>query len=698
MGRPPSRLAAFALAALGASATLSSARADEGMWTYDALPADLAARHDFTPSPAWLDHVRSSAVRLSNGCSASFVSANGLVLTNHHCAHSCIEDLSSAEHDYVAHGFHAKTAAKELICPGLELNQLVSIADVTERVTAATRDLGGEEFQKARRAITAGLEKECADSEALRCDVVSLYQGGVYQIYKYRRFDEVRLVFAPEMKIAFFGGDPDNFNFPRYDLDVAFLRAYAQGKPVATTEYLRWSKQGVAPGDLTVVAGNPGSTQRLFTVSQLVFERDVVLVELLLDLAQYRGFLDQYAAQGKEQRRVATSEIFFVENAFKAISGERAALNDPAFFSTLVQREDNLRAQVSKRPELVRKYGAAWNAIAETLQRFAQTRRALLSIEGSRGGSPWWATSDLFRWARTIVRGADERERPNEQRLPEFRNSRLERVLHHLLGPSPIDKPFEIAKLTFGLTRLREVLGADHAFVRQVLGAKSPSEVARDWVQGSRLGDPLERKRLWQGGTQAVSASTDSLIRFVKRIDAEARRVRAEYENEVESVLVKNAELVAQARFEVFGRSLYPDATGSPRLSFGQVRGWTEQGSPVSAFTTFGGAFARATGRDPFALPKSWNVARPQLDLDKPLNFVTDNDIIGGNSGSPVIDRTGDVVGLIFDGNIHSLGGAYGFDMTKNRAVAVDVRGIAYALEAIYGAPEITAELRAGQQ
>ena len=681
------------LALAGASLLGSQrAQADEGMWPFNHLPkAALEQRYGFQAKDEWVGHVRRSSIRLTSGCSGSFVSGNGLTLTNHHCAEECIARLSTPQHDYVQRGFYAKTPGEELVCPGLAIQQLGEISDVTARVQQATRGLAGEAFHQAFKAESARIEKECAKTDDLTCEVVSLYHGGLYELYQYRRYGDVRLVFAPEVEIAFFGGDPDNFNFPRYDLDATFLRAYANGKPAATPDHLAWSASELRPGDLTFVSGNPGSTERLRTVAELEYLRDHALVDELIGLAQYRGFLAEYQEHGAEAKRVSTSELFGVENGYKELRGEHAALLERDFFQRLVERERQLRAAVAANPSWKQKYGGAWDAIAAAQERAAELDKELTWVGG--GFRPPWAKTSLFGWARILVRGGAERLKNNEQRLEEFSDARLPGLQQRLLAAKPLNPAFEIAKLSFGLTALRETLGADHPFVKKVLGKSSPAELASSLIKGSSLEKVAERKRLWEGGQAAVLASKDPMIQLALAIDPESRALRSRYENEIESVLTKNSELVARARFDVYGMNSYPDATFSPRLSVGTVRGWREPGKIVPSFTTLRGAFERATGRAPFALPKSWTEKQSSLALDTPFNFVTDNDIVGGNSGSPVINRQGELVGLVFDGNLPSLGGTYGFDIAKNRAVAVDARAILYTLDAIYGARALSAEL-----
>jgi len=685
--------------ALGLSTLVGGhALADEGMWPFNRLPkAELKQKYGFEPTDEWVRHLQRSSVRVG-GCSGSFVSGSGLTLTNHHCAQDCLTRLSTPAVDYFKRGFSAKAASEERVCPGYEIHQLAEITDVTARVQQATQGLSGEAFHRAFKAESAKIEKACATSDDLNCELVSLYHGGVYELYQYRRYRDVRLVFAPELEAAFFGGDPDNFNFPRYNLDLTFLRAYDAGKPALTPDHLSVSKTPLQPNDLTFTSGNPGSTERLRTIAQLQYERDHQLIETLLSLARYRGFLIEYGKRNAEALRVSKSELFGVENGFKALHGKHRALLRPEFFAQLEKSERDLRRRVAQNPELAKQYGGAWDAIEKAQQDLLALQPDLDWIEAPGAPRPPWARTSLFTWAKTLVRGAEERDKPNEQRLEEFADARLPGLTQRLLAPRPLDPQFEIAKLAFGLSQLREELGTDHAFVKQVLGKASPEELATKLVKGSRLGDPAERKRLWEGGKAAIAASKDEMVVLARSIDDVGRKLRARYENEIESVLTKNSELVAKARFAVYGMTSYPDATLSARVSFGTVRGWREPGKVIPSFTTIGGIFERATGRFPYELPKSWVEKQKQLDLSTPFNFVTDSDIIGGNSGSPVVNRQGELVGLVFDSNIHGLGGAYGFDISVNRMVAVDVRAIAHALDVIYDADRLNEELAGASQ
>jgi hypothetical protein len=665
--------------------------ADEGMWTFDAFPSEKVQRaYGFSPTPAWLENVRLSSARLARGCSGSFVSEQGLVMTNHHCAHSCIEQLSRAGKDFVKDGFYARTADDEPKCPDVEVNQLVGISDVTARVRAATKGLERDAYEKALRGEMARIEKECQTSDALRCDVVSLYQGGLYHLYTYRRFQDVRLVFAPELAIAFFGGDPDNFNFPRYDLDVSFLRVYEGGKPARMKNWFRWSAHGAAPGEVTFVTGHPGRTDRALTVAQLQYQKDVGLPTRLLQLAELRGLITGFQMIGPEQKRISTARLFYVENSYKNLVGHLTALADAEFFQSKVAAENALRAEIAKDPERARTVLPAYDAIERAQKRLREVRKELNALEFGFDG-------DLFRIARTLVRAAEERPKSNVERLREYRESNLPAVTQQLFSEAPIYPEFEKLLLGHALTKIREELGPDHPAVKRLLGKESPQELAARVVDGTKLADVALRRKLWDGGAQALAAaSQDPMIALAKLVDSDARSIRKVWEEEIDAVVKKSHETIAEARFAAQGRTTYPDATFTLRLSYGQVKGWKEGTREVDPYTTFGGAFERATGRDPFALPRSWLDAKPRLDLGTRFDFVTTNDIIGGNSGSPVVNRNAEIVGLIFDGNIHSLGGDYGFDASVNRAVAVHSDALVEALTRIYGAQRIVDELRPG--
>lgn len=669
------------------------ALADEGLWPFNYLPRDVwRERYGFEPSEEWLTRLQRASLRVST-CSGSFVSGRGLTLTNQHCVVDCLARLSGPGRDRLSEGFQAQAESEELRCPGAIIQQLEQIQDVTSRVRQATQGLEGAALEHALHAETARIEGECAGAASSGCELVTSYRGGRHELYRYRRYDDVRMVFAPEHALAQFGGDPDNFNFPRFALDFALLRAYEGGQPALTPEHLRLAATPLAVNDLVLAAGSPGSTDRLRTVAELGFLRDRALVEELTQLAAYRGFLAEHARQSAESARLVAPDLLHVENLFKELRGARAALLEPRFFQGLAARERTLRERVATKPEWQRQYGAAWRDLEQLLERL-ELGHEWLWIEGPAGYRPPWARSELVLWARLLVRAASERQLDNAARLPEYGEARLPALERRLLGERSFDRALEARKLAFGLRELREALGVEHPFVRKVLGKASPVERARELVFGSTLHLRSEREQLWRGGQAAVLASPDRLIQLALGIDGDGRALRVRQQAEIESVITRSAELIERARFEVFGAASYPDATGSPRVSYGTVRGWRERsGQWVPAFTTLAGLFARATGRAPYALPRRWLRLERELRLDTPFNFTSDADVVGGNSGSPVVDRRGQLVGLIFDGNLPSLGGAYGFDIASNRAIALDVRALLHALDVVYGARRLTAEL-----
>jgi hypothetical protein len=661
------------------------ARADEGMWLYNDFPsADVKAKYGFAPDATWLDTARLASVRLAGGCSGSFVSAQGLVLTNHHCASECIHQLSTATDDKMQTGYLAKTAADEVKCPEIEINQLAGITDVTARLAQATAGKAGADFGEAQKAEMTRIEGECAEGGRWRCDVVTLFQGGAYHLYRYKRYQDVRLVFAPEFRIAFFGGDPDNFTFPRYDLDMSMLRVYEDGKPAKTPQFFAMDPKGPKDGDLTFVSGHPGRTQRLMTIAQLEFLRDVAFPARLVRLAEMRGLLIQYGKQSPEAARISQETLFFVENSYKAILGEWRALTDPVQMRRKIDDEEALKLFVNDASKV-----AAWDGIAKAEAGFRDFYDAWYLLENGAGFS-----SDLFQFARMLVRGADERAKPDDQRLREYTEGALPALTQRLFSTAPVYPDFEEAMMAFSLTKLRELLTADDPVVRKVLGSESPESLAKAAVRGTKLADGALRKALWDGGKAAVDASDDPMIRLAKAVDADARAIRKRYDDDVDSVIRRNAEVIAKAHFQAAGKQTYPDATFTLRLSYGAAKSYVDKGRTIPPLTRIAGAFQRHTGQDPFALPQSWLDARKKLDPKASMNVATTNDIIGGNSGSPMFNRKLQLVGLIFDGNLQSLGGAFWFDESVNRAVAVTSQAILEALQKVYHADRLVGELK----
>ncbi len=665
--------------------------ADEGMWTFDNFPSrTVETKYGFGPSQAWLDHVRASSLRIAAGCSASFISPQGLVMTNHHCVLECVQELLTVQENLVENGFSASTPAEERKCPAFELDQLTHTRDVTSDVQQAMAGKTGDAANAALHAKEAELQQSCGSDPGTRCDVVSLYEGGVYDLYRYKRYNDVRLVFAPEMSVAQFGGDPDNFNFPRFDYDIGIVRAYEGGHPAATPDYLKWSADGSKDGDLVFVSGNPGGTSRQLTTSQLAFERDKVLPSRNPAIAEYRGLLERFMTESPERAREANEELFFLENSFKVYFGREEALLDPEFFGIKVKEEEKLRQAVAADPKLVADK-SAWDDIA-------QVQVAAANLFPQREATAFFRFSDLLGYATTLVRAAAERAKPNGERLPEFTDQALVRVQQQIDAPIPVFKDLEELKLAWMFSSVRRELGADDPFVYKMLGKESPEQLAQRLVAGTRLDDAKVREGLYNGGQAAMNASSDPLIVFTKSIDPDLLAVRKEYEAKVDAPTRADAERIAKARFAIYGTSVDPDATFTLRLSYGTVKGFTDaQGKFVEPYTTIGGLFNRATGAPPYVLPQSWLSAKSEMNLGTPMNVSTTNDIIGGNSGSPLINKNAEVVGLIFDGNIFSLGGDYGYDAAKNRAIAVDSRALLEAMRKVYHLNRIVDEIESAR-
>ncbi len=670
-----------------------SAQADEGMWTFDNFPSKtVATKYGFTPSEAWLDHVRLSSLRIAGGCSASFISPEGLVMTNHHCVVECVEQLSTAQQNLEENGYSAKTPADEKKCPDFELDQLVEIRDATKDVLQALAGKTGDAANKALNAKRAELEQSCGSDASVRCDLVSLYHGGIYDLYRYKRYNDVRLVFAPEFSVAQFGGDPDNFNFPRFDFDIGLLRAYEGDKPVASHDYLRWSANGTKDGDLVFVSGNPGGTFRELTNTQLAFERDVLYPNRNPEIAERRGQLEVFVARGPEQAREANDDLFFLENGYKVYFGRQMALLDPQFFETKVQEEKRLRAATAANPKLATDV-SAWDDIAKI-----QLVRSQLFVRYATLGGRSFRTG-LVGDAITLVRAAAERTKPNGERLPEYTDKALVNVQQQLTAAVPVYKDLEELNLAFVFTVIRRDLGADDPFVRRMLGKESPEQLAHRLVTGTHLEDPKVREELYKGGQSAVQASTDPMIRFAASINDDLLAVRKDYEARVDAPTRAAAEKIAKARFAVYGTSVDPDATFTLRLTYGTVKGFENaEGKFIPPYTSIGGLFERATGAPPYNLPETWLNAKPSLNLSTPMNLSTTNDTTGGNSGSPMIDKDANIVGLLFDGNIFSLGGDYGHDPVKNRSIAVDSRALLEGMRKVYHIDRIVDEIEAARK
>jgi hypothetical protein len=677
----------FVAALAGGLLLAGAASADEGLWTFDNFPAAaVKARYGVDITPAWLAQVQGAAVRLSIGCSASEVSAGGLLLTNNHCVSDCTHDLSTPRRDVFGPGFLATARTDEQTCPGLTAEVLVGVVDVTKLMSGAGAGLVGAALVQARNAMAAGLEQgACGADRRFDCEIETLYRGGVYKLYKYRLYSDVRLVFAPGDAVGNFGGDPDNFNFPRYDLDCAFLRLYEDGKPVATPGALHWNTAPPTAGQPVFVAGNPGGTFREQTLAELETQRQVALPMEMALRAERRGRMIEFIEQSPDNARMAAEALDELENDYKVTVGHLAALDDPAFMEAKRAAEAALRARA--RALFGPSFGDPWADMAAAQAAYAALYAPYRQIEiGARD-------SDLFLYARRLVRAATERAKPGGQRLPGYADNQLPILQRQVLDAKPVALPLEQLELEFWLSKTRELLTADDPDTRLLLGADSPETLSKRLVAGTRLGDPAVRKALWDGGLAAIQASDDPMIRFALQIDPEARRIRAAFEEQVQGPAARAAETIAKARFAAFGDHVYPDGNFSLRLSYGDVEGWTYRGKTIPPFTNFAGLYARATGQPPFRLDPRWAAAQSRLNPATIFDFSTNNDIIGGNSGSPVLNAKAEVIGTAFDGNILSIGGDYGYDPAVNRAVAVAAGAISEALRKVYGAGALADEL-----
>jgi hypothetical protein len=663
--------------------------ADEGMWTLDNFPtAAVWENHGAAIDGKWLEKMRSSTARLDGGCTGSFVSGRGLVLTNNHCVWGCVRNLSSASENLSETGFYAKQLDEERSCPGMRISVLAETEDVTGLVQEATRGKSEAEANEVRKATLSRLEKSCEKAGGLACESVNLYRGGQYFLYKYRRYEDVRLAFAPELSIAAFGGDLDNFNFPRWSLDMAMLRVYENDAPAKIDNFLSWRAEGANAGEAVFVAGHPGTTRRLMTVAQLEHRRASLLPQQLLLLSEQRGRMLAWSRTGDEPARIVQQRILGYENAIKVYQNQLRSLMDETQMARKREREAALRSAVLADPVLAKKFGSAWEDIANAVTTYQAMEDRYRFLEGGQGFQ-----GSLYGYARTLVRGTGEKEKPNADRLREYRDTALPRVEQRLFAEVPIYPEFEQLQLGFSLEKLREWLGPDDSTVKAVLGLAAPHDLAGELVAGSALADPAVRKRLWEGGAAAVTASGDPLIELARKVDVEARALRTRYEDEVEAVWDSGSEKIAGARFAIYGTDVYPDATFTLRVTYGSVRGWPERGQVVEPFTSLERLYQRTTGQDPFRILPRWEPAAHKLSGSTRFNLVADTDIIGGNSGSPMVDSRGRIVGLVFDGNIHSISGDFWFDERFNRTVAVHPAIMLGSMKEIYGTRRLLDEI-----
>ena len=666
------------------------AKADEGMWLYNHPPRELLKKeHGFEATDGWLEHLRLSSVRFGGG-SAEFVSEDGLILSNHHVGSRAIQRLSTKEHNYLHDGFYARTRAEEKLCRGLEVSVLMSIKDVTDQVAAGVKPgLSDQAAYLARRAVIATIEKESLEQTGLKSEVVTLYQGGQYHLYRYKKYTDVRLVFAPEEQIAFYGGDPDNFEFPRFDLDICLFRAYEDGKPAQVEHYLKWSKAGPKENELVFVSGNPGRTDRLRTVAELEYLRDVEYPRTLQRLKRIEVLLTSFSARGVENARRARNDLFSARNGRKVRDGALAGLLDPGLMQAKAVAEQQLRSAVSTNLALAEVTGA-WDRIGQAEQVIKQNSVRYDMLERAYGFN-----STLFGYGRELLRAAEERPKPNGERLEEYRDSARSSFETNLFTEQPFYADLDTLKLADSITALAESLGSGDPVVQRVLAGKSPRGRAAELVRDSKLSSASTRRQLYVGGPPALQQANDPMIELARTIDIESREVRKVVEAQREAVRQAHAQ-IGRARYTIEGATRYPDATSSLRLAFGTVRGYQEDGQPIPFETTFTGLYDRAAAqnnRPPFDLPPRWVDRKMNLSLSTPFNFVCTADIIGGNSGSPVVNQRGEFVGIIFDGNIESLTADFVYSEERSRALAVHSAAITEALLKVYDARPLVNEL-----
>lgn len=679
-------------AALLTLAAGSAAKAEEGMWTFDNFPIARAnATLGTNIDQAWLDRVRLASARFG-GCSAGVVSGEGLVLTNNHCVSSCVANLSTQAVNYAETGFAPRSREEELKCPGGFAEILTDISDVSERMHAAGAGLEGQAFTRARDAEAGRIEQEaCGGDPAMRCQVVSLYRGGQFKLYQYRRYTDVRLAWAPEDRASSFGGDLDNFSFPRFAIDAAFVRLYENGQPVATPIHFKWNADQPVEGTPVFVSGTPGSTQRLLTMDQLTTIRDVVLPLDQLIASELRGRLIRFAAESEENAFIAMDPLSGVENTYKRGRGRMAALVDPAFMRMKAEAEADFRRRAGQGQGS----GDPWSELAAVQPIVRETYVAMALLEGGTGmGTTSVAGgSQLFNWARTLVRGAQERARPSAERLPEYADSRLAAVQSGLFAERPVYPSLEQVRMEWWLSKTREWLTVDDPRVRALLGRESPEALSARLVEGTTLADPAVRRALWEGGLAAIEASDDPMIRYLLAIQEPTRAVRSDWETRVEAPTARASERLAAARFAAYGDSVYPDATGTLRLTYGRIEGTDVPGQRFGAFTTFDGLWDRATGAAPFNVAPKLLAARARIDGDTVLNMAVSSDTIGGSSGSPVVNEAGEILGANFDSTVLTQRNAYGYDVNVNRSVIVTTGAVTTALRDVYGMERLVAEL-----
>lgn len=659
------------------------ALAAEGFWPFSALPIEkMNAELGVVPSGALLRKVEQATLQLGRFCTASLAGPNGLLLTNYHCISSCLQDISKDKEDLVAEGFTSNGSAEERQCPGLFAERPLSDMDVTERFNSALKGLSGKDYaDRLKREMSAVIAECLAGEETKTCRVVRYFNDAVFRLQSFKVYRDVRMVFAPEFQSALFGGDPDNFDFPRFGFDMALLRLYEDGLPAPAEGWLSWRNDAPRDGEALIIAGYPGFTFRHFTVSQIRSMRDGYLPWFMTNLSELRGRLIQFSDQRAGSKPLPSSLIYEVENSLKKARGQFEALADADNMAIKENNEIELRNTISVNPELSKAVGSAFEEIAagEVVYRQIYWQESLRYD---------LTPSVLWRNARELVAAIRQMAKPADQRDSYYIDENLPTIEQSLFTEIIIDAEVERLALAFGLSKLREYLGTDHSLVRNILGKESPESLARRVVNQTKLGDSNERKKIFRSGLTGLESSEDPLLRIAALVDDAYKALDKRYMDEVDAPQVLAHQRIAVARNFGSRAGQYPDADSSLRLSYGRISGWTDRdGSSVDSCTLVKDLAQRATDHPPYQLPRSWRQSMAKLDMEQPFNCATTHDMIGGNSGSPVIDGNGEIVGLVFDGNFPSLGGTYVYEANRNRAIMLSGRLIQDALRVVYRFP-----------
>lgn len=682
--------------------TVQAGQFDSGkMWTFDYPPVKYFERtYGFTPDEKWFDNARLSALRLS-GCSASFISSDGLVMTNHHCARYALDKVNKPGEDLPDSGFYAPTLNDERRVDGMYADQLISMKDVTAEVQEAfERGKTDEEKVAERNREIQKLQKDAWEeykksqpNDSIYAQVVTFYNGGKYSLYIYKRYTDIRLVFAPQLIVAYFGGDYDNFTYPRYDLDVSLFRIYQDGKPLNTEHYFRWSNSGAQENEPVFVIGNPGRTSRLLTVAQLEFNRDYSYPYIVNLLKDAMDIYSKYIEQHPDKKLEYQTRLFGISNSYKAYTGYLGGLRDQYLMARKRAFEKKFREAVDANPVLKEKYGSVWKEIARIQKEKAEIYEKFQAYNVTGLGR-----SSYFNIASRLIQYAKAMKMPESNRPMDYKGGALDSTKKKFF-PSNFNPDIEKMFLEYQLGFMSSVFGTSNEAFNRLLGGRTPTDAAHDLATTTFLGDSSRVVAMLNGSPDAILSSSDPFIQYMESIQKEASEMQARYQN-LSAREATQGQKLGHALYDVYGTSIPPDATFTLRIADGVVKGYEYNGTIAPPLTTFYGMYNRyySFGKKyPWYLPGNWSNPPADFNLSTPLDFVATNDIIGGNSGSPVINKNLEIVGLIFDGNIESLPGEYIYVDTYNRSVAVHSNAILEALAKIYHADRIVSEIKRGK-